>query len=316
MEIDNNFIVYYFKLRSKQLFRIVKELGIIRSLFLSGLLFLAFCILIKIKQSWIVPVVTILGLIVYHNERKDKDFLLLQTKDVVFLFRVEYLFIGFPFILFECLRSRFPEAGVIIATSILLPKLKTIKWKAIAFPLPFLYKGGMEYSRMFRLYGWLYILLFLIALIGAIHDNIRIGKVALIVWGIIQTMAFTSIPQRQELTSFLNYSMLQKYLILSNMWNATITAIPLVGIILSFSLDWENVLFSVSTILGTILYLWNLGMVRYLFSSAITIAIYQLIILIPLFFYSCFIPFLLIPFVLINGACYIFLKNNSKKIWN
>lgn len=42
---------------------------------------------------------------------------------------------------------------------------------------------------MFCLYGWLYILLFLIALVGALHGSIRIGKVALIVWGIIQTMA-------------------------------------------------------------------------------------------------------------------------------
>lgn len=315
MGIDSNIIVCYFKLRSKQLFRILKELGIIRSLFLSGLLFLAFYMLIKAKQNWAVPVVAILGLVGYHNERKDKDFLLLQTKDAISLFRVEYLLIGFPFILIECLRSCFPEAGAIIVTSLLLPKLKTIKWKSIAFPLPFLYKGGVEYSRMFRLYGWLYILLFLIALVGALHGNIRIGKVALIVWGIIQAMAFASIPQRQELTSFLNYPTLQKYLILSNMWNVTVTAIPLVGIILSFSLDRENVLFSVSAILGSILYLWNLGMVRYLFSSAVTIVIY-LMLLIPLFFYNCFIPFLLIPFVLINGVCYVFLKNNSKKIWN
>lgn len=91
--MNSNIIIHYFKLRSKQLFRILKELGIIRSLFLSGLLF-------------------------------------------------------------------------------------------------------------FSLYGWLYILLFLIALVGALHGNIRIGKIALIVWGIIQTMAFTSIPQRQELTPF------------------------------------------------------------------------------------------------------------------
>ncbi|RGN06613.1 hypothetical protein DXB82_06510 [Phocaeicola vulgatus] len=84
----------------------------------------------------------------YHNERKDKDFLLLQTKDAIALFRVEYLLIGFPFILIECLRSRFPEAGAMIVTSLLLPKLKAIKWKSIAFPLPFLYKGGLEYSRI------------------------------------------------------------------------------------------------------------------------------------------------------------------------
>lgn len=99
--MNSNIIIHYFKLQSKQLFRILKELGIIRSLFLSGLLF-------------------------------------------------------------------------------------------------------------FSLYGWLYILLFLIALVGAPHGNIRIGKIALIVWGIIQTMAFTSIPQRQELTPFLNYPTLQK----------------------------------------------------------------------------------------------------------
>ena len=86
------------------------------------------------------PAVAILGLIGYHNERKDKDFLLLQTKDAIALFRVEYLLIGFPFILIECLRSRFPEAGAMIVTSLLLPKLKAIKWKSIAFPLPFLYK--------------------------------------------------------------------------------------------------------------------------------------------------------------------------------
>lgn len=82
------------------------------------------------------------------------------------------------------------------------------------------FKGVGDYQKpvfvrasFFSLYGWLYILLFLIALVGALHGNIRIGKVALIVWGIIQTMAFTSIPQRQEFTPFLNYPTLQKKLI-------------------------------------------------------------------------------------------------------
>lgn len=159
-------------------------------------------------------------------------------------------------------------------------------------------------------------LLFLITLIGALHNNIRIGKASLIIWGIIQTIAFTSIPQRQELTFFLNYPTLQKYLIQSNVWNALVTSIPLTGVILSFSFVWENILFSACAIVGSILYLWNLGMVRHLFSSTLAIVIYQVIVLIPLFFYTCFIPFLLIPFILINGVCYIFVKNYSKKIWN
>lgn len=309
-------INYYFKLRLIQLSRILKEIGFVRSMFLLGFLSLAFYLLIKTSQSWIVTILTILGLIFYHNERKDKDFLLLQTKYAISLFRIEYLLIGLPIITIECLKTYFLEAGAIVATVVLLPKLKTKKWKFATIPLPFLYKGGLEYTRMFRLYSWLYFLLFLITLIGALHNNIRIGKASLIIWGIIQTIAFTSIPQRQELTFFLNYPTLQKYLIQSNVWNAVVTSIPLTGIILSFSFVWENILFSACAIVGSILYLWNLGMVRHLFSSTLAIVIYQVIVLIPLFFYTCFIPFLLIPFILINGVCYIFVKNYSKKIWN
>lgn len=221
-----------------------------------------------------------------------------------------------PFVIIGCLKTDFLEAGAIVATAILLPQLKTIRWKSTAVPLPFLYKGGLEYIRMFRLYGWLYCLLLLVACMGALHDNIRIAKVSLIIWGIIQTVAFTSIPQRQELTSFLNYSTFQRYLVQSNVWNAAVTSIPLIGIILSYSFVWENVLFSACALAGSVLYLWNLSMTRHLFSSTITITIYQLIALIPLFFYACFIPFLLILFVLINGACCLIIKNYSKKIWN
>lgn len=263
-----------------------------------------------------VTTATILGLVFYHNERKDKDFLRLQTKDAASLLRIEYLLIALPFVLIVCLKTDFLEAGAIVATAILLPQLKTIRWKSTAVPLPFLYKGGLEYIRMFRLYGWLYLLLLLVACMGALHGNIRIAKVSLMIWGIIQTIAFTSIPQRQELTFFLNYSAWQKYLIRSNAWNAAVTGIPLIGIILSFSLVWENVLFSACALAGSVLYLWNLSMTRHLFSSTVAITIYQLIVLIPLYFYACFIPFLLILFVLINGACYLFIKNYSKKIWN
>lgn len=309
-------IKYYFRLRIKQFLRILKEIGFIRSLFLLSLLALIVYLLAKTEQRLIVPIATVLGLMFYHNERKDKDFLLLQTKYAASLLRIEYLLIGLPFVIIESLKTYFLEAGIIVMTAILLPQLKTIKWKSSTIQLPFLYKGGLEYIRMFRLYGWLYIFLFLIALTGTLHDNIRIAKVTLIVWGIIQAIAFTSIPQRQELTFFLNYSTFQKYLIRSNAWNAAVTSIPLIGIILSFSCVWENILFSVCAMIGSMLYLWNLGMIRHLFFSTVAIAIYQLILLIPLFFYSCFIPFLLIPFALINGVCYILVKNNTKQIWN
>lgn len=309
-------ITCYFKLRLKQLFRILIGIGPFRSLFLFGLLFLLFYLLVKINNGWIIPMITILGLSLYHNERKDKSFLSLHTKQTTAILRIEYLLIGLPFILIECLKGYWLEAGTIGLSAIFLPLLRTIKHKIPVIPLPFLYKGGLEYIRMFRLYGWIYPFLLLIGLIGVSHGNIRLVKVLLILWGIIQGAAFTNRPKRQELTYFLNLSTFQKYLILSNAWNVTVTSIPLIGIMLSFSCNWENILFAVSALTGSTLYLWNLGMAQYIFSSTITMTIYQLTILIPLFFYACFMPFLLIILMVINIVFYLFIKNDSKSIWN
>lgn len=308
--------VLYFVLRLKQLWRILKRLGVAISLLLAVFMFLAVYVLIKTSYSWIMPAAVILCLLCYHNERKDKDFLLQQVKCSALLLMVEYILIVLPFVVIECLGSHFAAAGAVMAAAVLLPKIKTVKLKSAPVPLPFLYKGGLDYIRMFRLYGWLYLLLFLISVIGALHDNIRIGKVALIVWGIVQTMSFASVPYWQELTFYLNYSAFQRHLVLSSVWNTVITAVPFVGIILSFSFSGDNLLFAVSVISGSILYLCNMGMVRYMSFSSASLAVYQLIVLIPLFLFTCFIPLLLVPFVLINVLCCIFLKDNLKNIWN
>lgn len=306
----------YFKLRIKQLFRISKGIGVVRSLILFGLFYLGLYLLLKTNQGWALPIATILGLTFYHNERKDKDFLLLQTKHAISLFRIEYLLIGLPIVIIECLKAHFWAAGIITVAAVVLPGIKTIKWKSATIPMPFLYKGGIEYIRMFRLYGFLYLLLLLCTFVGARHGNITIRKVCLIIWGVVQSMAFASIPRRQELTFFLNYPTFQKYLIRSNAWNVAITFIPLITIVLIHSFVLEDIVFSACVMTGSIFYLWNVSMVRYLFPFTLPIALYQLIVLIPLFFYSCFIPFLLIPFALLNVVCFILLKNNTRQIWN
>lgn len=84
----------------------------------------------------------------------------------------------------------------------------------------------------------------------------------------------------------------------------------------SFSFSGDNLLFAVSVISGGILYLCNMGMVRHMSFSSASLAVYQLIVLIPLFFFTCFIPLLLVPFVLINVLCSVFLKDNLKNIWS
>lgn len=308
--------VLYFRLRLKQLWRILRRLGVAVSLLLAAFMFLALYVLIKTSYSWIMPTAVILCLLCYHNERKDKDFLSHQVKCAALLFMAEYILIGLPFVVIECLRSHFAAAAAVMAAAILLPRLKTVKLKSAPVPLPFLYKGGMEYIRMFRLYGWLYLILLVVSVIGALHANIRIGKVALIAWGVVQAMSFASVPLRQELTFYLDYSAFQRHLVLSSVWNTVITAVPFVVIILSFSFSIDSLLFALSAISGSILYLCNMGMVRHMSFSSALLAVYQLVVLIPLFFFTCFVPVVLVPFFLINVLCCIFLKDNLKNIWS
>ncbi len=309
-------INYYFTLRLKQVVRISKEIGLVRSMFLLGLLSLAFYLLTKINQSWIVPTTTSLGLILYHNERRDKEFLRLQIKHAIALLQAEYLLIGLPFMIMECFKGHFLGAVTIAATAVALPYLKTIKMTPIVLPMPFLYKGGLEYIRLFRQCGWLYLLLLAATLMGAMHDNITLGKVALIIWTYIQTITLLSVTQKQELTFFLNYATFQRHLVRSCVWNISVTATPLVVMILSFSATSDNILFCASAMVGSILYLWNMSMARYLFSSSAMLISYMIMPLLPLSFYTFFIPILLVPFALINGACYMLLKTNTKQIWN
>lgn len=84
--------VLYFVLRLKQLWRILKRLGVAVSLLLAVFMFLTVYVLIKTSYSWIMPAAVILCLLCYHNERKDKDFLLQQVKCSALLLMVEYIY--------------------------------------------------------------------------------------------------------------------------------------------------------------------------------------------------------------------------------
>ena len=137
-------ITCYFKLRSKQLFRLLKGIGLVRSLFLLGLLFLILFLLVKTDKGWITPTVVISGLLLYHNGRKDKDFLWLRTDAAVSILRMEYLLLGLPFILMEVFKANFLGAGAMVLAALLLPHLKTVQCRMPVIPLPFLYKGGLE----------------------------------------------------------------------------------------------------------------------------------------------------------------------------
>lgn len=66
--------VLYFVLRLKQLWRILKRLGVAVSLLLAAFMFLAFYVLIKTSYSWIMPAAVILSCYAIITSAKTKTF--------------------------------------------------------------------------------------------------------------------------------------------------------------------------------------------------------------------------------------------------
>lgn len=86
---------YYVRLRLRSGGRLLKELGIVRSMLLVGLLAFAVAILCKVEASWILPLVCLLVIGGYHQTRKDRDFLRRFTDDVSLFFLCEYLLLSY-----------------------------------------------------------------------------------------------------------------------------------------------------------------------------------------------------------------------------
>ena len=103
----------------------------------------------------------------------------------------------------------------------LLPFQKEIKPKHNPVRLPFLYKGSYEYIRIFRQSFWVYILLFLFATAGTVHGNIKINKVCLILWGLVQASGYLQTMDNRYLLHFKNFKTLYLFQLKSIAWNVS-----------------------------------------------------------------------------------------------
>lgn len=88
-------LLLYINLRLKQIVRVFAGIGPFRCLFLIGIAAILFYAFAKVTSVWVLPVCYLLMLWLYHNSRKDKEFLSLQVYGIKRLFTVEYLLLGF-----------------------------------------------------------------------------------------------------------------------------------------------------------------------------------------------------------------------------
>ena len=280
---------YYVRLRLRSGGRLLKELGIVRSVLLVGLLALAVAILCKVEASWILPVACLLVIGAYHQTRKDRDFLRRFTDDVPAFFLCEYLLLSLPFAVMAGIRGEWVIALCMPLMICPLPFVRPVRFRTTPVRLGFLYAGNMECLRMFRRMSWLYLIVIGMSALGCLNGNVRVAKVGMLVWGIIQSGAYSYVPDAHLLQKFKSYHILQRELWKANSWNASVLFLPFGMMCIAGGFRTEDMLFFFSCLMAGILYLQIMALFRWVCPASAGMVMMQLAVCIPLFAWTCFV---------------------------
>lgn len=309
-------LLLYMNLRSKQIVRVLAGIGLFRCLFLIGIAAILFYAFAKVTSVWVLPVCYLLMLWLYHNSRKDKEFLSLQVQGIKGLFTTEYLLLGLPFIISGIIAANYISLPVIILIAVVMPWIHPVRFHSIVLPIPLLYNGDLLYRRMFRKQVPLYAVLLFLSFMGVLHDNINLCKVCLILWGTIQGTAYMVTPSKHELSVYNSFGMYQLILVKSGLRNIFITMFPLIVLMHVLRQDTEAILFCLVLFSSTLLYQWNMGMARFSFETQTVMGIYWLLFPLPLFLVSIINPVVLILYLALNMGITLSVKKKYKHIWN
>lgn len=309
-------LLLYMNLRSKQIVRVLAGIGPFRCLFLISIAIILFYAFTEVTSVWVLPVCYLLVLWLYHNSRKDKEFLSLQVHGIKRLFTVEYLLLGLPFIISGIIAANYISLPVIMLTAVVMPWIYPVRFHSVVLPIPLLYSGGLLYRRMFRKQVPLYAVLLFLSFMGVLHDNINLCKVCLILWGAIQGTAYMVTPLKHELSVYNSFGMYQLMLVKSGLRNIFITMFPFIVLMLVLRHDTEAILFCLVLFYSTLLYLWNMGMARFSFETQTAMGIYWLLFPLPLFLVSIVNPVVLILYLALNMGLTLAVKKKYKHIWN
>lgn len=313
-EVMTNNILLYINLRLRQIVRILTGIGPFRCLFLLGISTILFYGFTEVKNIWVLPVSYMIILWLYHNNRKDKEFLSLQVHGVKRIFIVEYLLLGLPFIISGVIAANYISLPIIILIAVIMPWTHSVKYRSMVLPLPLLYSGDLMYKRMFRKQAHLYVTLLLLSIMGMLHDNINLCKVCLAAWGVVQGTAYMMSPPKHELSVYNSFGMYQLMLIKSGLINIFATIAPFIVLLLIH--DTDIILFCLILFSSTMLYLWNMGMAKFSFETQTVIEIYWLLFSMPLFIVAIMKPIVLIPYLIFNIGLTLSVKKKYKHIWS
>ena len=303
-------------LRSKQIVRVLAGIGSFRFLFLIGIAAILFYVFTKITNIWLLPACYLLMIWLYHNGRKDKEFLSLQVHGIKRLFTAEYLLLGLPFVISGIIAANYISLPVIMVIAVLMPWVHPVRYHSIVLPMPLLYRGDLLYRRMLRKQVPLYAVLLFLSFMGVLHDNINLCKVCMAAWGVIQGTAYMMTPPKHELSVYNGFRMYQLMLVKSGLGNIFITMFPFMLLVFMLIHDIDAIVFLLVLFSSAFLYLWNMGMARFSFETQIVMGIYWLLFPLPLFIVSIMNPVILILYLTLNIGLTLSVKKKYIHIWN
>lgn len=306
----------YLKIRIKELIRILSGIGIFRSVVLCLIFICGIVCLIKIKSEWIIPIFFVLCLGCYHNFRKDKYFLKLNILNSKLLFMKEYFILGSPLILLELLNGYWLSASAMILFVLLTPFSMKIYFRIHPLRLFFIYKGSLEYIGMLRKYWPLYLLLILFSVLGLLHNNPRIMKVCMIIWGIIQSNAYNCETSVYTILNYKDYKTLQIFMWKRNAWNVATLSIPFAFLAAIGEYNVDNAIFCASCVFASILFMQCTGLMSYVSSNGLFCIFLRIGIFYLVFISSCFIPLFNVIFITFILIYSYMLYHKYKTIWN
>ena len=101
--------------------------------------------------------------------------------------------------------------------------------------------------------------------------NIKINKVCLILWGLVQASGYLQTMDNRYLLHFKNFKTLCLFQLKSIAWNVFITSIPFSLTLIASTYDQDEILFFLSYYTATLIYAIGIGMLRHIIHPPIAV---------------------------------------------
>lgn len=200
----SHFVPYYLSLRLKMLYRLFRQIGILRSCILMGIAYVVLYFLYKIDSQYVVVGVFSALALSVNQCRRDRQFLQLLISRPSLLLMIEYLILSVPFVVVSSMKGEWVQVGVMLLVAVLVPFFKKIQTEYhFTVPLPFMYRGGIDMLYSMRLIGWILPVLIAGGVLGCCYDNVKIVRVCTALYMIILSISMCNPqPLVQHFSSF------------------------------------------------------------------------------------------------------------------